>query len=203
MNMPILVGTILGFSAQRFPARVVTRAFVVMALVGIPFGASGLASAGQAPAATDPLAALAPLVGRWAGTTEGQPGKGTVERQYERVLGRFVQVRNKSTYPPQDKNPKGEVHEDMGLFGFDRARKLVIFRQFHSEGFVTQYAMAQPSAPGRLVFTTEAIENIPAGWRARETYVLTGDDQFEEIFELAEPGKEFELYSRNRLTRVR
>ena len=47
------------------------------------------------------------------------------------------------------------------------------------------------------MFTTEAIENIPAGWRARETYIL------EEIFELAPPGKDFELYSRNRLTRVK
>jgi len=39
------------------------------------------------------------------------------------------------------------------------------------------------------VFTSEAIENIPAGWRARETYVVTGPDEFEEVFELAEPGK--------------
>jgi hypothetical protein len=52
-------------------------------------------------------------VGRWSGTTEGQPGKGTVEREYTRVLGsRFVQVKNRSTYPAQEKNPKGEVHED-------------------------------------------------------------------------------------------
>ena len=38
---------------------------------------------------------------------------------------------------------------------------------------------------------TESIENIPAGWRARETYVTHGPDEFEEIFELAEPGKPF------------
>jgi hypothetical protein len=53
------------------------------------------------------------------------------------------------------------------------------------------------------VLITEAIENIPAGWRARETYILTGADQLEEIFELAPPAKEFELYSRSRLTRAR
>jgi hypothetical protein len=53
------------------------------------------------------------------------------------------------------------------------------------------------------VLTTEAIENIPAGWRARETYILTETDQLEEVFELAPPGKDFELYSRNRLTRVK
>ena len=44
------------------------------------------------------------------------------------------------------------------------------------------------------MFTSEAIENIPAGWRARETYVMTSADAFEEIFELAEPGKPFEVY---------
>ena len=58
------------------------------------------------------------------------------------------------------------------------------------------------STPDRLVFTTEAIENIPAGWRARETYVVAAD-RLEETFELAEPGKEFAVYSRNRLTRAK
>ena len=49
----------------------------------------------------------------------------------------------------------------------------------------------------------KAIENIPAGFRAKETYLLTGADQVEEMFELAEPGTEFEVYSRTRLTRTR
>ena len=164
-----------------------------------------LLSATHQPTATrDGLAPVAALLGRWSGTTEGQPGMGTVDREYERVLGgRFIQVRNRSTYPPQDKNPKGEVHEDMGVFSFDSARKRIVLRQFHTEGFVNQYVLEPDSASGRLVLTTEAIENIPAGWRARETYVFTGSDRVEEIFELAEPGKGFEVYSRNRLTRVR
>jgi hypothetical protein len=32
-----------------------------------------------------------------------------------------------------------------------------------------------------LSFTSEAIENIPAGWRARETYVEHGPDEVEKI----------------------
>ena len=51
--------------------------------------------------------------------------------------------------------------------------------------------------------TTEAIENLPPGVRARETYAILGPDEFEESFELAEPGKDFELYSHARCTRVR
>lgn len=53
------------------------------------------------------------------------------------------------------------------------------------------------------MFTTDAIENIPAGWRARETYIAHGADEFEEIFELAAPGEEFDLYSHSRLKRAR
>jgi len=163
----------------------------------------GLAAAAQTATPPDRLALLGPLIGKWTGTTEGEPGRGTVEREYERVLGaRFVQVKNVSTYPPQEKNPKGERHEDLGLFSYDSARKAILFRQFHVEGFVNQYVLVPASPPDRLVFTTEAIENIPPGWRARETYVI-GADRLEEIFELAEPGKDFALYSRNRLTRAK
>jgi hypothetical protein len=55
------------------------------------------------------------------------------------------------------------------------------------------------SFDSKLESTTEAIENIPPGWRARETYLVHGPDEFEEIVELAEAGKPFEVYSRARL----
>jgi hypothetical protein len=99
--------------------------------------------------------------------------------------------------------PKGESHEDVAVFSFDRSRGRAIFRQFHVEGYVNQYVADADSQPGKVVFTTEAIENIPAGYRARETYVVVGQDEFDEIFELAEPGKPLELYSRAHLKRVR
>jgi len=166
---------------------------------------AGLVGEGhQRAAPTDTLAPVARLVGRWTGTAEGQPGKGEVEREYERVLGsRFIQVRNRSRYPPQEKNPKGETHEDIGYLSFDSGRQRFMFRQFHAEGFVNQYVLDSSSTPDRFVWVSEAIENIPAGFRARETYVFSGTDQLEEIFEIAEPGKDFELYSRSRLTRAR
>jgi hypothetical protein len=153
---------------------------------------------------TDPLEPAAVLLGKWAGTSEGQPGNGTVEREYERALGtRFIRVRNRSTYPPQEKNPKGEKHEDEGFFSFDRARKRMVLRQFHVEGFVNTYAQDLDARPGTLAFTTEGIENIPAGFRARETYLWHGPDELEEVFELAEPGQPFAVYSRTRLKRVK
>lgn len=175
-----------------------------IAVVGCVSAAFVVISAQSSNTPSDSLAPVAGLVGQWTGASGGQPGKGQVERQYERVLGsRFIQVRNRSTYPPQEKNPKGEVHEDIGFFSFDSGRKRIVFRQFHTEGFVNQYVMQPDPTPTRLIFSSEAIENIPAGFRARETYLLSGTDHLEEILEIAEPGKDFEIYSRSRLTRVR
>jgi hypothetical protein len=193
----MLLGAIVGFVTQRYPRTAIAASAVVLAIA-----ISGPVLAQQAPA--DNLAPIAPFIGRWTGTSEGQPGKGTIERDYERALGsRFIRVRNRSTYPPQEKNPKGEVHEDEGFFSFDRARKRMLFRQFHIEGFVTTYVHDVDAKPGTVSFTTEAIENIPPGWRARETYILHSPDDLEEIFELAEQGKDFALYSRTRLRRAR
>jgi hypothetical protein len=152
----------------------------------------------------DPLQPLAFLIGRWEGTSEGQPGAAKVQREYTRILNsRFIRVQNRSVYAPQDKNPKGETHEDLGVFSFDTSRRRAVLRQFHVEGFVNQYIADLDPKFAKLEFTSEAIENIPPGWRARETYVVLGPDEFEETFDLAAPGKPFELYSRARLKRVR
>jgi len=179
------------------------RGYLSVVVVSALLGSVALTAA-QQPALADPLQTLAFLVGKWEGTSEGQSGNGKVSREYSRVLNnRYIRVQNNSTYAPQEKNPKGEVHEDVGFFSFDKTRKQAVLRQFHIEGFVNQYVSALTEAAGKVVFTSEAIENIPAGWRARETYLIIGPDEFEELFELAAPGKEFEMYSRSRLKRVR
>jgi hypothetical protein len=158
--------------------------------------------AAQQPAPADPLSPLVPLIGKWTGTSEGQPGKGTVEREYRRELrGRIIEMTNRVVYPPQPANPKGETHEDRGTFSFDRGAKTIRFRQFHVEGFVVHYAQEPSAKEGTTVFVSDAIENIPAGYRSRETYVMLGADEYEEVFELAEPGKDFAVYSRARLKR--
>ena len=141
------------------------------------------------------------FIGTWEGTGQGHSGTSQVERTYRLVLdGRYLQVESTSTYPPQEKNPKGERHQEIGMISFDKARGLFVFRQFHGEGFVNQY-QSEEIGPERIVFATEAIENIPEGWRARETYLIEAPDTFVERFELAAPGKDFDLYSENRLTR--
>lgn len=77
-----------------------------------------------------------------------------------------------------------------------------MLRQFHVEGFVNQFVITNMSDDGKTItFTSENIENIPAEWRARETYKLISAAEFIEIFELAEPGKDFEKYTENRYRR--
>src|SRR6478736_6783141 len=138
------------------------------------------------------------MIGNWTGTSEGQPGKGTYERSYQIVLNKkFIEVKNKSTYPPSKDNPKGEVHEDRGYISYDKGRKTFVLRQFHTEGFVNQYKIESISPDKKtIVFMSESIENIPVGFRAKESYQIINDSEFVETFELAEPGKDFEMYSK-------
>ena len=199
----MLLGAIVGFATQRYQGsgRSSGRqiAGIALAILLLPSTATAQSSGSQ-----DPFEPLAFVIGRWGGTSEGEPGKGTVQREYRRALNsKFIHTRNRSEWAPREKTPKGEIHEDEGWFSFDRGRKRIIFRQFHVEGFVNQYAHEIDSPSQTVVFTSEAIENIPDGWRARETYRIHGPDEFEEIFELAAPGKSFEVYSRTRLTRVK
>jgi len=135
------------------------------------------------------------LVGSWEGDVNGEPGSGKSQREYRFALNnKYLEVRNKSVYPAQPKNPKGEVHEDWDMISYDRSRKKLVLRQFHIEGFVNQYA-SEVGPDMTVRFISESIENIPPGYRARETYTIKGPDEFVERFEIAEPGKDFELYT--------
>ena len=152
--------------------------------------------------APDPFAPLRLLAGQWSGTSEGVSGEAAVTRRYEWVMGgRFLNEVSVSVYPPQDKNRKGERHEHWGMFSHDRTRKAIVLRHFHVEGFVNTYRMEAPQGD-RLVFESESFENFSNAWRARETLEFKGADEFTETFELAAPGKDFQPYSRTRLTRM-
>jgi len=170
---------------------------------GVVFGPAGHATGAQSkPDVWQPIRFM---VGSWEGTAEGEPGSGTARRSYAFVLkDRFLYERNVTTYPPQAANKAGEVHEHWSFFSYDRARKVLVLRQFHPEGFVNQYVLdAQASRPGKLVFVSEALENLDKGWRARETYEVRSQDEFVETFEVAEPGKELGVYSRTHFKRAR
>lgn len=175
------------------------------ALVLTPFVLAAARAADAPPSsAPDPFAPLARFIGNWAGQASGQPGEGDVTRSYSFVMNkRFMQETNISRYPPQEKNKRGEVHEHLGMFSFDKARKTIVLRQFHIESFVNTYRMLPTEGGTTLVFESEAFENLRPGWRARETYKFVSDDEFTETFELAAPDKPFEVYSQTKFKRVK
>ncbi len=141
----------------------------------------------------DPWKLLQPLVGTWTGTGHGMPGTSTIERSYEFVLGgKFMSVRNKSTFEAQKANPKGEVHEDWGMISYDQRRKKFVLREFNIEGYVNQYVLKEISDEGRkLVFVTESVENGPPTLRARITMRFGKNNQLSETFKLDFTGKGF------------
>lgn len=145
-----------------------------------------------------------PFIGTWTGTGEGVDGNGTYERTYQFVLNKkYIEVRNKTVYPVTKEKPKVYVHEDVGYISYDKTRKTFVFRQFHGEGLVNQYTLDSLSTDKKtMVFISEAIENIPSGWRARETYIV-GENTLTEIFNLAEPTKNFEPYTKAVLSKKR
>ena len=140
---------------------------------------------------------FAGIIGEWKGTGDGADGKGNYERTYRMVLNKnYIEVRNKTTYAPNEKARNGYTHEDVGYISYDNMRKTYIFRQFHGEGFVNQYKLDSISPDKKtFVFISEAIENIPSGWRAKEVYTITSN-KIKESFYLAEPGKEFAEYTK-------
>ena len=175
-----------------------TAVLLVIVLLGAQAGAQ------QGGSQPDRFATLRFLAGTWLGDQAGQPGRGAAERTYQFILkDRFLQETNTSTYPAQEKNENGEVHRHISMISYDTARKLFVFRQFHTEGFVNTYVQQATADDKAIVFVSEAIENIPAGYRARETYTILSRDEFTERFEIAEPGKDFALYSEARMRRVR
>jgi hypothetical protein len=138
------------------------------------------------------------FIGTWSGAGESELGTGLYERNYQWALnGNFIQVRSKAAYAPQEKSPQGEIHEEIGYINYNSIEKKFMLREFHVEGYVNEYKLGPFSPEGKkYVFTSFEIENIPPGWRARETYEILNEDEYIEIFELAPPGKDFAMYSK-------
>jgi hypothetical protein len=143
------------------------------------------------------------FIGSWVGSGEGESGTGHYERNYQWALnGNFIQIRNKAAYAPQPKSPQGEIHEDIGYVNYNSLEKKFMLRQFHVEGFVNEYKLESISSDRKkFVFLSFEIENLPTGWRARETYQILSVDEYVETFELAAPGKDFILYSKATMKR--
>jgi len=190
---------------KRFPIARGGGLLLMAAMVAVlALTSTGPVAIAQEPAAAaDVWAPFRYFVGTWKGGGEGNPGAGTGEETFAFILrGAYLQVANKAVFLPQQKNPQGEVHEDMGVFSYDKARKTFVLRQFHVEGFVNEYVLESLPPDGQtFVFVSTSIENIPAGFKARLTYRVLDPDSFEQTFDLAPPGQEFACYSKGVMKR--
>jgi hypothetical protein len=90
------------------------------------------------------------------------------------------------------------VHQDWTFYSYDKDRGRFVMRQFNIEGFVNRFSLDSLSTDGKFMrFELEAAENAPEDLRARMTYIIKSEDQFEEVFELAFPGQEYSVWLRN------
>lgn len=155
--------------------------------------------------AQNDLARLENLIGTWEGTGTGfGNSKSVISAEYSWLMNKqYIKVKHHSEFEPTDQNPEGEIHDDMGIISFDKSRKVVVFRQYHVEGYFNEYVLNDSiSSPEKLIFETERIENFVPGGRAKFTIKLIGKDEIQTVFDVGFPGREMACFGTNNLKRV-
>jgi hypothetical protein len=159
----------------------------------------------SAAAQSDPWSPVRVFEGKWEGSITGKPGKQFSSREYQFVLhDTFLSQRDHSVYEAKTLDEMPKIREDFGYFSYDTFLKKMVWRQFHSEGFINEYRLESVSTDGKfLEFITVRIENLAPGWRAKKSYRVLSADEIEETFSLAPPGKDFDVYTVAHLRRVK
>jgi len=157
--------------------------------------------AGAAPSGTetaDPLAAAAPLVGRWVADADPKMPGVTGWTVFERVAQGHALVRKNHAAYPATKDRPASKHDDVLLLYAENGQLRAEY--VDNEGHVIRYQVEAPSA-STLVFVSEA--GAP-GPRFRLTYRWPSKDNLELTFEIAPPGPstEFKQYIQARLHRA-
>lgn len=142
------------------------------------------------------------LLGDWSGRGSGFGNdSSTVNSFFKPVLkGKYIEFENESWFEPTSNNPEGEHHIDRGFISFDKERDAIVIRQFHVEGYIIRYILADSlSNDTMLVFESESIENFVPGGKARWTIKKTSDTRIETIFDVAFPNSEYSCMGVNKL----
>lgn len=164
------------------------------------FVAMALATQQEPATEDDHWALLRLLVGRWEGAIDGRFGTGVGVREYEFILDdNYLKLEHASVREPQERSPAGDHHRELSVFSFDGERKKLVLREFMGEGFVLQYVCDVDGR--RVICVSEQVESGP-GMRARLTLEIHSAYRFDEVFELASPGADLEVYFTSEWTRV-
>jgi hypothetical protein len=139
------------------------------------------------------------FIGEWEGQSTGKSGEGKGERIYNFIMNdTYLYFQNTMKFQPQEKNPKGDLHEDCTFYSCDKNRNLIVARQFNIEGFINQFILDSLSSDNKtLVFITESSENAPPGLQARLIYEIKNENEFVETFELGFAGRQFSCWMTN------
>lgn len=143
------------------------------------------------------------ILGEWTGTGSGfGNNKSTINSSFQLVMdGKYIEVKNESQFEPTEKNPQGEHHIDKGFISYDKARNIIVFRQFNVEGYYNQYILNEDkSTEDTLIFETEYIENFVPNGKAIWTIKKVSDTEIETIFDVSF-GQEFTCFGTNKLSR--
>lgn len=143
--------------------------------------AIALLAASCAMAQSDPWATIRVFEGKWEGTVTGKPGKQFSSREYKFTLdGKFLSQRDNSVYEAKSAEGTTRTRVDFGFFSYDTNLKKIVWRQFHSEGFVNKYTLDSVSADGKsFEFVTTKIENLPPGFRAKKSFRVVSRDEID------------------------
>ncbi len=168
------------------------KAFLVLGLI---------LSVGISFAQTNPFERINFIIGDWSGTGSGfGNNKSKIESSFQPVMdGNYIEVKNESWFEPTEKNPKGEHHLDKGFISYDKGRKLIILREFNSEGYFNQYVLNDSiSDENTLVFETEFIENFVPNGKAKLTIKKISENEIETVFDVSF-GKDYSCFGDNKL----
>jgi hypothetical protein len=150
----------------------------------------------------DPFEKISFILGEWAGSGSGFGNEESrIESSFTLVMnGNFIQVTNDSRFEPTAGNPEGEHHTDEGFISYDKDRDLILFRQYHIEGYVTSYLLVDSlSNDSQLIFLTESIENFVPGGSARWTINKISDNHIETVFDVSFPNRGYTCFGINQL----
>ena len=100
----------------------------------------------SAAAQSDPWSPVRVFEGKWEGSITGKPGKQFSSREYQFVLhDTFLSQRDHSVYEAKTLDEMPKIREDFGYFSYNTFLKKMVWRQFHSEGFVKRLYRTRPA----------------------------------------------------------
>lgn len=146
---------------------------------------------------------LAWLAGEWQGFGRFPERTTYVHKVYSFDLaGMFFVERTLDVFPPPEPSTDFEMHQDLTLFYRDAASGEIRARGFFVEGFVTASAVEVRDGGAVLVIESREVDNAPPSLRSRITFTRQAPDRFSGLFELAFPGRDYQVMERLEMKRI-